>query len=507
MLEGAGLSLKVWSRSEKSPAEGPGAAVLRRGLIRRQKSGRIAFFAGVLGRKNRLSRHNAILPASWFSSSLPFLPRLPWRVPEAAPFVSYGSIVDVSFLSATHGRVLRFVPGMATTAADTGHEGGPSIVRESASCRSSLVGSGFEVCRRRRRAVGGEPGGNEDRPERQGGGTAAGPLRQPGRHARGAAAAFGNRQSHVCGDGALCFVRRAAQRLRRGGSDRSGPDARRPTASTRSPSAARRAPARGRRSRSSTRTTIPTSISDANSFSSEFGLPQFNVSGRPDVEGAQRDRRAPRCPPIRSPGRMGRRGVARRGMGPLHRPAGQHHSVRGELELVCRLVHGRRHGRRLRRRLRRLDELGRRRVFRRDALRLRISSRPRDTRASRSWPPRGTTATPAGYPAFSPNVVAVGGTSLDINTSGSYLSESAWSDGGGRHQRLRSRSPATRSARSTGPARTNRTVPDVSMDADPNTGVYVLDSFDGGYLQVGGTSLATPDVGRADRDRRPGAGP
>ena len=30
------------------------------------------------------------------------------------------------------------------------------------------------------------------------------------------------------------------------------------------------------------------------------------------------------------------------------------------------------------------------------------------------------------------------------------------------------------------------------MDADPNTGVYVLDSFDGGYLQVGGTSLATP---------------
>ena len=43
-----------------------------------------------------------------------------------------------------------------------------------------------------------------------------------------------------------------------------------------------------------------------------------------------------------------------------------------------------------------------------------------------------------------------------------------------------------------GTSSTHRTVPDVSMDADPNTGVYVLDSFDGGYLQVGGTSLATP---------------
>ena len=30
------------------------------------------------------------------------------------------------------------------------------------------------------------------------------------------------------------------------------------------------------------------------------------------------------------------------------------------------------------------------------------------------------------------------------------------------------------------------------MDADPDTGVYVLDSYDGGYFQVGGTSLATP---------------
>ena len=30
------------------------------------------------------------------------------------------------------------------------------------------------------------------------------------------------------------------------------------------------------------------------------------------------------------------------------------------------------------------------------------------------------------------------------------------------------------------------------MDADPNSGVYVLDSYDGGWFEVGGTSLATP---------------
>jgi hypothetical protein len=102
--------------------------------------------------------------APLFSSSVLVLPHVPWGVPEAAPFVSYGSIVDVSFLSATHGRVLRFVPGMATTAAASGHLGGPSLVREFAACRSSRVGTGFEVCRRRRGAGG--PDGNADRLER-----------------------------------------------------------------------------------------------------------------------------------------------------------------------------------------------------------------------------------------------------------------------------------------------------------------------------------------------------
>jgi Putative Ig domain len=103
----------------------------------------------------------------------------------------------------------------------------------------------------------------------------------------------------------------------------------------------------------------------------------------------------------------------------------------------------------------------------------------------------GDDGTPAGYPALSPNVVAVGGTSLDIDSSGDYLGESAWSDGGGGISQVESQ-PSYQSGKVSGTSSTHRTVPDVSMDADPNTGVYVLDSFAGGYYQVGGTSLSCP---------------
>ena len=50
-------------------------------------------------------------------------------------------------------------------------------------------------------------------------------------------------------------------------------------------------------------------------------------------------------------------------------------------------------------------------------------------------------------------------------------------------------------ARNTVIATGMRCVPDVAFDADPNTGVAVYDSYDGGsspWFQVGGTSLAAP---------------
>jgi hypothetical protein len=103
----------------------------------------------------------------------------------------------------------------------------------------------------------------------------------------------------------------------------------------------------------------------------------------------------------------------------------------------------------------------------------------------------GDSGSPAGYPAFSSNVVAVGGTSLSIDSSGDYLGESAWSDGGGGISQVEAQ-PSYQVGNVNGTSSTHRTVPDVAMDADPNTGVYVLDSFSGGWFQVGGTSLASP---------------
>lgn len=107
----------------------------------------------------------------------------------------------------------------------------------------------------------------------------------------------------------------------------------------------------------------------------------------------------------------------------------------------------------------------------------------------------GDSGSPAGYPAYSPNVVAVGGTSLTINSNGtsySYGGETGWSGSGGGAS-LYEPEPAYQDAvQTTG----KRTVPDVSFVADPNTGVSIYDSYDnpygGPWTVVGGTSLATP---------------
>ncbi len=103
----------------------------------------------------------------------------------------------------------------------------------------------------------------------------------------------------------------------------------------------------------------------------------------------------------------------------------------------------------------------------------------------------GDNGSPAVYPSLSSNVVAVGGTALSIDSSGDYLGESAWSDTGGGISQVESQ-PSYQSGKVNGLSSTRRAVPDVAMDADPNTGVYVLDSFSGGWFQVGGTSLSSP---------------
>jgi subtilase family serine protease len=97
------------------------------------------------------------------------------------------------------------------------------------------------------------------------------------------------------------------------------------------------------------------------------------------------------------------------------------------------------------------------------------------------------------YPAASPYVVSVGGTSLKLDSTGNRTSETAWSSGGGGASRFESL-PGYQS--SFGLKYSGRATPDVAYNADPNTGVLVYDSVSylgmSGWLIAGGTSAGAP---------------
>ena len=103
----------------------------------------------------------------------------------------------------------------------------------------------------------------------------------------------------------------------------------------------------------------------------------------------------------------------------------------------------------------------------------------------------GDSASAVMFPATSPYVTAVGGTSLSLNSSGGYGAESAWSSGGGGLSTQLTEPPyqsgiVSSSVDSTG----NRAVPDVAYVADPNTGVAIY--YGGSWIVVGGTSVGAP---------------
>ncbi len=101
------------------------------------------------------------------------------------------------------------------------------------------------------------------------------------------------------------------------------------------------------------------------------------------------------------------------------------------------------------------------------------------------------------WPASSPGVIAVGGTSLAVSATGGYSGETAWEDvleasggGGGLSDVFArppwQRAPGVNSRYSDG----KRQIPDVSANADPNSG-WAL--FTGGSLTpTAGTSAAAP---------------
>jgi hypothetical protein len=90
--------------------------------------------------------------------------------------------------------------------------------------------------------------------------------------------------------------------------------------------------------------------------------------------------------------------------------------------------------------------------------------------------------------------VAVGGTSLTVDSAGNWTDESAWSGGGGGISTYVAE-PGYQDNLVIYGAGANgmRATPDVSYNADPYTGVAVLATYGyGGWLQVGGTSAAAP---------------
>ena len=70
----------------------------------------------------------------------------------------------------------------------------------------------------------------------------------------------------------------------------------------------------------------------------------------------------------------------------------------------------------------------------------------------------GRRGSPGEYPAFSPNVVAAGGTTLNLSSDGSIISETAWSDSGGGTSRYEGEPVFQQGAQSTGARTTPRRI-------------------------------------------------
>lgn len=111
------------------------------------------------------------------------------------------------------------------------------------------------------------------------------------------------------------------------------------------------------------------------------------------------------------------------------------------------------------------------------------------------------------YPAASPSVLGVGGTTLSLDATGNLLApETAWIGSSGGISAVEAE-PGYQSAYPIPPTGGRRGVPDVSYDANPVTGVAVFNTTGAaGWLSVGGTSLGAPQwsalVALADAGRR-----
>jgi subtilase family serine protease len=95
----------------------------------------------------------------------------------------------------------------------------------------------------------------------------------------------------------------------------------------------------------------------------------------------------------------------------------------------------------------------------------------------------------ASWPASSPNVVGVGGTTLALKLDGTLAKETAWSGSGGGVSAYE-KAPSYQTDYSITKALGMRAIPDVSYDADPKSGFPIVRL--GVWRTVGGTSAGAP---------------
>ena len=99
----------------------------------------------------------------------------------------------------------------------------------------------------------------------------------------------------------------------------------------------------------------------------------------------------------------------------------------------------------------------------------------------------------ASWPASSPNVISVGGTTINLKNDGTFISETAWSGSGGGVSAFE-KEPDYQKNFNIPKAFGMRAIPDVSFGADPKTGfaIYKSGSSSKNWYVVGGTSASAP---------------
>ncbi len=103
------------------------------------------------------------------------------------------------------------------------------------------------------------------------------------------------------------------------------------------------------------------------------------------------------------------------------------------------------------------------------------------------------------YPASFPGVTSVGGTSLltpsdSQQGSSRGITETAWGNGQSEGTGSGCNAYISQPTYQAGIGCAGRAYNDISADADPETGLSIYDTEDGGWEDVGGTSLATPMI-------------